>query len=167
MPLSFKCPNCGMTTITFMRVGEIAACQVCDIEVTVPEAAVQVDASIRSVKGSGRTGSGTQVSGFEQVVIGGSVLRCMHCGCRGFFKRRVLLNTRGLTYLGLEWMNDAAQVLECANCGYLHWFSGDAGEGMRQEGQGVCLSCGAALTAPGEACGACGWDYREKVVEDG
>ena len=35
-------------------------------------------------------------------------LRCPICGCEEFYDRKSLLNTAGMTYLGLDWANDEA-----------------------------------------------------------
>jgi len=33
-----------------------------------------------------------------------------------------LLNTRGISFLGLDWANKVADNYVCDRCGYVHWF---------------------------------------------
>ncbi len=56
------------------------------------------------------------------VEVSGHKLICPICGGERFAERRSLLNTRGLTFLGLDWANRAAVNYICANCGYIMWF---------------------------------------------
>ncbi len=84
MPLSFQCPRCATTMTSFMRVGETATCHACDSEVTVPETATPTEGAAPPLKGSGKPESRPQPVGFGQVAIGGTILRCQHCGCKGF-----------------------------------------------------------------------------------
>lgn len=48
---------------------------------------------------------------------------CVHCGHDRFESGKALLNTRGMTYLGLDWLNENATILICKRCGYIHWFN--------------------------------------------
>lgn len=45
---------------------------------------------------------------------------CSHCKNERFLEGHILLNTRGLTFLGLEWLNKSAITLVCIRCGYIH-----------------------------------------------
>ena len=47
---------------------------------------------------------------------------CTHCKHDYFHKGSAQLNTRGLTFLGLDWLNESATTLVCSRCGYIHWF---------------------------------------------
>jgi predicted nucleic-acid-binding Zn-ribbon protein len=47
---------------------------------------------------------------------------CMHCKHEHFEKGEALLNTRGLTFLELDWLNGSAITLACKRCGFIHWF---------------------------------------------
>jgi predicted nucleic-acid-binding Zn-ribbon protein len=49
-------------------------------------------------------------------------IRCLHCGHDRFFEGKALLNTRGLSFLDLDWLNDDAITLQCDTCGFIHWF---------------------------------------------
>jgi uncharacterized protein len=54
---------------------------------------------------------------------GGLAVSCTHCKNNQFYLHKVLLNTRGLTFFKLDWLNRGATVLVCANCGMIQWFS--------------------------------------------
>ncbi|MCB1034251.1 MAG: DNA-binding protein [Acidobacteria bacterium] len=58
----------------------------------------------------------------KQVTAGGTIVKCSHCGNEEFYTSSALLNTRGATFLGLEWANQSAEVNICAECGHLEWF---------------------------------------------
>ena len=57
-----------------------------------------------------------------QVVIHGKPLVCPHCGGTAFDQREAQLNTAGMTFLKLDWMNKSATVFHCQVCGRLEWF---------------------------------------------
>jgi hypothetical protein len=50
-------------------------------------------------------------------------IACPHCAGDTFVERSILLNTRGLTFFELDWLNDTAAVLECTKCSRLEWFA--------------------------------------------
>lgn len=54
---------------------------------------------------------------------GGLRVCCPHCECGAFYKGRALLNTSGMTFLGLDWANKEATTLTCARCGLVQWFA--------------------------------------------
>jgi hypothetical protein len=58
----------------------------------------------------------------RRVTIAGYELKCNHCGGNAFTGREALLNTAGMTFLDLEWLNASAEVLVCSRCGRLEWF---------------------------------------------
>ncbi|MFI6942688.1 hypothetical protein ACIBI4_25725 [Streptomyces sp. NPDC050418] len=50
----------------------------------------------------------------------------MHCPvCRGalFWEREVQLNTAGMTFMRLDWANDSATGIQCAQCSRLELFT--------------------------------------------
>lgn len=51
-------------------------------------------------------------------------IQCTHCGNDRFDARDMLLNTRGLTFLKLDWLNQSATALVCASCGQIQLFGG-------------------------------------------
>lgn len=63
--------------------------------------------------------------GARVIEVAGHRLVCPICGSDTFVERRSLLNTRGLTFFGLDWANRAAMNYICATCGYIMWFLSD------------------------------------------
>jgi len=54
--------------------------------------------------------------------IEGRALRCPHCEHDRFWTRMTLMNTKGATFLGVEWANKEATNYVCGRCGYIFWF---------------------------------------------
>lgn len=54
----------------------------------------------------------------------GRQVRCAHCGGEHFEARNLLLDSRGATLVGLEWLNRDAVALTCATCTAMQWFGG-------------------------------------------
>lgn len=52
----------------------------------------------------------------------GKQIQCPHCGHRKFEKKQVLMNTRGVTFFNLDWLNRGATALTCAKCSRIEWF---------------------------------------------
>jgi len=48
---------------------------------------------------------------------------CTHCKNDRFTEQAVLLNTRGLTFFKLDWLNRNATTLICSTCGLIQWFA--------------------------------------------
>lgn len=57
--------------------------------------------------------------------IMGYQLKCPVCRNEKFWTRKTLLNTPGLTFLGLDWANKEAENYICDRCGYILWFFRD------------------------------------------
>jgi len=55
----------------------------------------------------------------------GLPIACSHCQHDHFHRSKRLLNTRGLTFLDLDWLNESATTLMCAKCGQILWFGKD------------------------------------------
>ena len=55
-------------------------------------------------------------------------VKCSHCGGLEFDEGSALLNTTGLTLLGLDWANREANLLICTACGHVEWFLGQPKE---------------------------------------
>ncbi|MBU9714046.1 hypothetical protein [Evansella tamaricis] len=49
-------------------------------------------------------------------------IKCTHCSHDYFHKSKALLNTRGMTYFNLDWLNETATTLICDKCGNILWF---------------------------------------------
>ncbi len=55
-------------------------------------------------------------------------ISCTHCGYEYFGQGKALLNTRGMSFFDLDWLNADATTLICNRCGYIHWFGRDVTE---------------------------------------
>lgn len=73
-----------------------------------------------------RVGKGVKAAmgsfGPGQYRVGGRRVMCPHCNQDIFEEGSAQLNTAGLTFLGLDWLNKSAVILACTNCGYIQWF---------------------------------------------
>lgn len=49
---------------------------------------------------------------------------CHVCNGMEFHQREVKLNTTGMTFLDLDWLNESADGAVCSTCGYVHLFYG-------------------------------------------
>jgi len=54
--------------------------------------------------------------------IGGKTVTCSHCGGDKFDSGSALLNTRSLTFLGIDFANRGANLLICTACTHVEWF---------------------------------------------
>lgn len=52
----------------------------------------------------------------------GIAVVCTHCRGEEFERREAQLNTAGMTFLDLDWMNRSGTALVCTNCGLIQWF---------------------------------------------
>jgi len=52
----------------------------------------------------------------------GKAVVCPHCGHDRFDSQSAVVNTRGLTFFGLDWLDKGATVLACTRCGLVQWF---------------------------------------------
>lgn len=55
--------------------------------------------------------------------VAGRPVRCPHCGERKFAPGSALLNTRALSLFNLDWADQSASFLVCAECGRIEWFA--------------------------------------------
>jgi predicted RNA-binding Zn-ribbon protein involved in translation (DUF1610 family) len=98
----------------------------------------------------------------EKFTVKGQPLKCQHCGHDHFSHRRILLNTRGMTFFKLDWLNADADIFVCADCGHLMWFASDSVSTEEDVSQPTtCLSCSAIIPAGSTTCPKCGWTYVE------
>lgn len=58
----------------------------------------------------------------EAYTQAGRAITCSHCGNNRFWTREAQLNTAGLSFLDLDFLNKSAEVYVCTNCGHLEWF---------------------------------------------
>ena len=61
----------------------------------------------------------------DEFQSGGRDIRCTQCGGKHFRKRKMLMNTRGLTYFNLDWLNKGATALICTQCKMVQLFAED------------------------------------------
>jgi hypothetical protein len=74
-------------------------------------------------------GLGDPAAVLKHVRVAGRPLTCVVCGTgQEFARREVNMNTRGMTFLGLDWLNRSGDGAVCLACGYVHVFMGDAHE---------------------------------------
>ena len=73
-----------------------------------------------------------------ELYLGARRLDCLVCGGEQFDYREVLMNTKGMTLLDLDWANKTALGAICRTCGHVHTFMGDAVElrAPRLDGEG-------------------------------
>lgn len=57
-----------------------------------------------------------------QFEAGGRKVVCPHCKNDEFEQGSAQLNTAGLTFLGLDWLNKSASILVCTKCSLIQWF---------------------------------------------
>jgi predicted nucleic-acid-binding Zn-ribbon protein len=50
------------------------------------------------------------------------IIICPNCGHDKFEMKDVLLNTAGMSFLGLDWANRSASALICTNCTRIEWY---------------------------------------------
>ena len=62
----------------------------------------------------------------ERFEIAGIAVICPHCRHGSFERRHALLNTRVMTLLRLDWLNQEANALVCQKCGLIQFFTGKA-----------------------------------------
>jgi predicted nucleic-acid-binding Zn-ribbon protein len=58
----------------------------------------------------------------EYFIKQGLKLECVICKNTLFWTRTTLMNTSGMSFLGLDWANKNATNYVCNACGYVHWF---------------------------------------------
>ena len=55
--------------------------------------------------------------------VGGKIFHCPACRHDVFANGAALLNTTGMTLIGLDWANKEATTLVCTECGKIEWFA--------------------------------------------
>ncbi|WP_339063490.1 zinc ribbon domain-containing protein [Tepidibacillus marianensis] len=55
-------------------------------------------------------------------MAGGIKVKCPHCENEIFEEGSAQLNTAGMSFLDLDWLNKSATVLSCTNCGLIQWY---------------------------------------------
>jgi predicted nucleic-acid-binding Zn-ribbon protein len=62
------------------------------------------------------------VGGEHTYFANGTPIRCPVCGSTNFEPGKALLNTGGMTFLKLDWLDRRAHLLTCRNCSHILWF---------------------------------------------
>jgi len=93
-----------------------------------------------------------------RVIVSDRPLRCPHCHQELFFERSWQLNTAGMSFLNLDWLNSSATNYVCAGCGRIEWFTKIPAT-QSVECDTECLECGAAIPHGVTICEKCGWTY--------
>jgi DNA-directed RNA polymerase subunit RPC12/RpoP len=73
--------------------------------------------------GSMPEGSKKRTRETAQLMVKGRAVRCPMCGHEWFWERRVLLNSRGMTFFGLDWANRESRGMVCDDCGHVLFFA--------------------------------------------
>jgi len=55
--------------------------------------------------------------------IGDNLLTCPMCGHDEFDRREMLMNTSGMTFFGMDWLNSSACALVCQRCKRIELFA--------------------------------------------
>lgn len=55
--------------------------------------------------------------------VGDARITCPICGYDEFDQRSMLMNTSGMTFMNLDWLNDNACVLVCRSCTRIELFA--------------------------------------------
>jgi DNA-directed RNA polymerase subunit RPC12/RpoP len=58
-----------------------------------------------------------------QLIVKGRSIRCPLCNHDQFWEKKVLLNSRGMTFFGLDWANKESQAMVCDDCGHVLFFA--------------------------------------------
>jgi len=88
--------------------------------------------------------------------VNGHPLKCGHCGGQQFRQQKAQLNTAGMTFLKLDWLNKSADTFICSDCGHIEWFV-DATVLGSSTGEGHdCARCGYFLSESVAVCPNCG-----------
>jgi hypothetical protein len=61
-----------------------------------------------------------------RVLVLDKPLACLVCGGGEFARREVAINTKGMTFMNLDWLNRSGDGAVCTACGYVHVFMGKA-----------------------------------------
>jgi predicted nucleic-acid-binding Zn-ribbon protein len=62
----------------------------------------------------------------SKVTVLGKPLLCLVCGHDEFAQRAIKMQTTGMTFFDLDWLNKDADGAICTACGYVHQFAADA-----------------------------------------
>lgn len=90
------------------------------------------------------------------MLVNGFPLVCPHCRGRSFQHKRIMLNTKGMTFFDLDWLNKDADTFACTGCGRIEWFTGaTVSEDGEEPGDRDCPRCGYFIAAGKAFCPNC------------
>ena len=67
-------------------------------------------------------GYATPINDLTDVFVRGQRLACLICAGETFLQREVMLNTSGMTFMGMDWANRSGVGAICRTCGFVHTF---------------------------------------------
>jgi DNA-directed RNA polymerase subunit RPC12/RpoP len=106
-----KCSQCGREYPSGHHFRSGSVCEACYEKLT-PEQ--KRSAEVADLKAAKHEAAAHEVQGHP--------LKCPICGYERFWIRRTLMNTPGMTFLGVEWANKQADNYVCNRCGHILWF---------------------------------------------
>lgn len=62
----------------------------------------------------------------SRLTVLGKPFTCRTCGHDTFVNREIKMQTTGMTFFDLDWLNESADGVVCVQCGYVHMFAGNA-----------------------------------------
>lgn len=88
--------------------------------------------------------------------VNGLKLICPHCKGESFEHQQILLNTAGMTFFNLDWLNKNADTFYCKTCRRMEWFvDAQVTDGPHIEGTD-CPRCGTFIEPGVLLCPNCG-----------
>lgn len=88
--------------------------------------------------------------------VNGRELTCPHCRGKSFTHHKAQLNTAGMTFLELDWLNKSADTFHCRTCGRIEWFVDAAWTDGPATEPRDCPRCGTFIEPPRTRCPNCG-----------
>ena len=74
-----------------------------------------------------KSGAKTVADSFKpgRYEVTGINVTCPHCKHYEFKEGYAQMNTAGMTFFKLDWLNRSVTTLTCSNCGRIQWFEND------------------------------------------
>ena len=87
--------------------------------------------------------------------IRGYELKCSHCGGTTFEYQSAQLNTPGMSFFGLDWLNKSADLYLCRSCGHIEWFLDSHLSDKSSKPARDCPTCGYSVPENSGYCPNC------------
>ena len=81
-----------------------------------------LEAVRRGVKAALEAEPSKQAKQAPRFSVAGRSVRCPQCTGYRFIEGRAMLNTAGMTFIGMDWADRDAITLLCTECGHIEWF---------------------------------------------